>query len=44
MRKFYRVTLTAEECQEFIPFKLSFTAMCDESGGGDVRRGTATFG
>ena len=26
-----------------IPFKLSFAALGDESGGGDVRRGTATF-
>jgi S1-C subfamily serine protease len=27
-----------------IPFKLSFAALGDESGGGDVRRVTATFG
>jgi hypothetical protein len=30
--------------KETIPFKLSFAALGDESGGGDVRRVTATFG
>ena len=32
------------EPADTIPFKLSFAALGDESGGGDVRRVTATFG
>ncbi len=35
---------TEERSNYTIPFKLSFAALGDEPCGGDVRRGTATFG
>jgi ABC-type transport system involved in cytochrome c biogenesis ATPase subunit len=41
--EFRQVTVPAQ-VHGPIPFKLSFAALGDESGGGDVRRVTATFG